>query len=142
MYWFKRGSYQVGRWKRESEVFSSQDELSDEKFRCHGFVILLLVFHIITSSTAQVIKGLILQFCGLTTFQIPDSQKRRTMHPRGPHSQRKKIRHGSHGIEVTGSDSLTIWKRGGCASKTCTFIQVGLLVSETHFIWFISLNFT
>ena len=32
----------------------------------HGFVILLLVFHIITSCTAWVIKGLILQFCGLT----------------------------------------------------------------------------
>jgi len=36
--------------------------------RCHDFVILLLVFHIITSCTAWLIKGLILQFRGLTTF--------------------------------------------------------------------------
>ena len=35
---------------------------------CHGFVILL--FHIITSHTAWVIKELMLQFHGLTTFQI------------------------------------------------------------------------
>ena len=45
--------------------------------RGHGLVMLLLVFHIITSWTAWVIKGLILQFRGLTTFQIPASQKRR-----------------------------------------------------------------
>ena len=63
------------------------------------FLFLLLVFHIITSCTAQVIKGLILQFRGLATFQIPASQKRRrTMYPRGLHSQRRKVRHGSHGI--------------------------------------------
>jgi len=66
--------------------------------RCHGFVILLLVFHIKTSCTARVIKELILQFRGLTTCQIPASQKRRTTYPRRPHSKRRKIRHRSHGI--------------------------------------------
>jgi len=67
---------------------------------CHDFVILLLVFHIITSCTAQVIKGLILQFCGLATYQISASQKRRrTTYSRGPHNQRRKmICHGSHRI--------------------------------------------
>ena len=39
--------------------------------RCHGFLILLLAFHIITSWTAWVLKEVILQFRGLTTFQIP-----------------------------------------------------------------------
>ena len=55
---------------------------------CHGFVILLLVFHIIMSCKAQVIKDLILQFHGLTTFRIPASQKRRTTYPRGLWVQR------------------------------------------------------
>ena len=67
-------------------------------FLCHGFVILLLVFHIITSWTACVLKELIFQFRGLTTFQIPAPQKRRTTYPRGPHGQRRKILHGSHGM--------------------------------------------
>jgi len=67
---------------------------------CHSFVMFLLVFHIITSCTAQINKGLILWFRGLATFQIPVSQKRRTAYPRGPHGQRqrRKINHGSHGI--------------------------------------------
>ena len=63
------------------------------------FLFLLLVFHIITSCTARVPKELILQFCGLTTFQILASQKRRrTTYPKGPDGWRRKIRDGSHGI--------------------------------------------
>ena len=65
---------------------------------CHGFVILLLVFHIITSCTARVLKELILQFHGLTTFQILASQKRRSIYPRAPHGQRREICHWSHGF--------------------------------------------
>ena len=62
-------------------------------------VCLLLVFHIITSCTARVPKELILQLCGLTTFQILAFQKRRrTTYPRGPDGWRRKIRDGSHGI--------------------------------------------
>ena len=42
---------------------------------------------------------MILQFCGLTAFQILASQKRRrTTYPRGPDGWRRKIRDGSHGI--------------------------------------------
>ena len=60
---------------------------------------MILVFHIITSCTTWVIKGLILQFHGLTTFQIPASQKRRrTTYPRGPHGQRRKTHHGRYVI--------------------------------------------
>ena len=105
---------------------------------CHGFVILLLVFHIITSWTAWVIKGLILQFCGLTTFQIPASQKRRrTAYPWGPHNQRRKIRHRSHGIGLCRlSLSLVATQRAGCASKPCALTQVGLLVLETFSLLF------
>jgi len=44
---------------------------------CHGFIILLLVFHNIASCKAHGIKELILQFHGLTTFWIPGSQKRK-----------------------------------------------------------------
>ena len=69
------------------------------KLNGHGFVILLFVFHIITSCTAQVLKELIVQFHGLTTFQILVSQKRRrTTYPRGPHGQRRKIHHGRYVI--------------------------------------------
>ena len=83
---------------KESEHLQHCKSLMQATGQCHGFVILLLVFHIITSCTARVIKGLILQFCGLTTFQIPASQKRRTTYPRGPHGQRRKIRLGKHVI--------------------------------------------
>ena len=61
-------------------------------------ICLLLIFHIITSCTARVPKELMLQLCGLTTFQILASQKRRTTYPRGPDGWRRKIRDGSHGI--------------------------------------------
>ena len=107
---------------------------------CHGFVILLLVFHIITSCTAQVIKELILQFHGLITFQIPASQKRRrTTYPRWPHSQRRKIRHGGHSISLS-----------HCLAEGWVCFQAMRLHSSrpsrfgsslSYFIWFISLNF-
>ena len=115
--------------------------------RGHGLVMLLLVVHIITSWTARVIKGLTLQFCWLTTFQKPASQKRRrTAYPRGPHGQRRKIRHRSHGIGLCQlSLSLVATQRAGCASKPCTFIQVGLSFSETlshlfHLIYYSQLQ--
>ena len=99
---------------------------------------MLLAFHIITAWTAWAIKALILQFCGLTTFQIPASQKRRrTAYPRGPHSQRRKIRHRSHGIGLCQfSLSLVATQRSGCASKPCALTQVGLLVLETFSLLF------
>ena len=110
-------------------------------FLCHGFVIFLLVFHIITSWTVRVLKELIFQFHGLTTFQIPAPQKRRrTTYPRGPHSQRRKIHHRSHGIWLLfffpRTLSLAARQRGGCASKLHAFIQVGLSVLETFSLLF------
>ena len=39
---------------------------------CHGFIILLSVFHMIASCKAWGIKESILQFCGQTTFWIPE----------------------------------------------------------------------
>jgi len=82
----------------------------------HDIVILLLVFHIITTCTAQVIKELILQFHGLTTFWIPGSQKRRrTTYPMGLHGQRGRCdMEGSHGISLSdwSSLSLTAWQCG------------------------------
>ena len=110
-------------------------------FFCHGFVILLLVFHILTSWTVCVLKELIFQFRGLTTFQIPAPQKRRrTTYPRGPHSQRRKIHHRSHGIWLLfffpRMLSLAARQRGGCASKPHAFIQVGLSVLETFSLLF------
>jgi len=99
---------------------------------------LLLVFHIITAWTARAIKALILQFCGLTTFQTPASQKRRrTAYPRRPHYQRRKIQHRSHGIGLCRlSLSLVATQRAGCASKPCALTQVGLLVLETFSLLF------
>ena len=99
-----------------------------------------MVFHIITSCTVWVIKGLILQFCGLTTFHIPASQKRRrTTYPRGTHSQRRKICHGNHRIWVTGSGSHSLSgshaARWVCFQAVCLH-QVGLLVSETFSLLF------
>jgi len=85
---------------------------------CHGFVILLLVSYITTSCKAWVIKELIRQFCGLATFWIPASQKRRTTHPRGPHGQRGR----SLVTEVMGACSLSMPGRGcECTSKPCAF---------------------
>ena len=97
-----------------------------------------MVFHIITAWRARVNKGLVLQVRGLTTFQIPASQKRRrTAYPRGPHGQRRKIRHGSHGIGLCRlSLSLVATQRAGCASKPCALTQVGLLVLETFSLLF------
>ena len=93
---------------------------------CHGFVILLLVFHIITSCTARVLEELILQFCGLTTFRIPASQKRRrTTNPRGPHGQRGRyILEDMRSCSWMGSHSLSLPGRGcGCASKCALSVQ-------------------
>ena len=75
---------------------------------CHGFVILLLVFHIITSRTALVIKGLILQFHGLTwisrylllkieeELHIPEDLT---------------VREGRYVTEITGSGCLSLTAR-------------------------------
>ena len=100
-------------------------------YLCHGFVILLLVFHIIASHTARVIKRLILQFHGLTTFQILAPQKRRTTYPRGPHGQRRKIRHRSHRIWLSWLSLSHCQAEEFCASKLCAFIQVGVSVLES-----------
>ena len=63
-----------------------------------------------------VIKELVLQFHGLTTFWIPGSQKRRrTMYPMGLHGQRGRYNmEGSHGISLSdwSSLSLTAWQCG------------------------------
>ena len=96
---------------------------------CHGFVILLLVFHIITSCTARVIKGLILQFHGLTTFQILASQKRRTIYPRGSHGQRRKVCQ-----EITGSKSdLALWSLSHCQAEAWMCFQAMCLHSSRPF---------
>ena len=97
-----------------------------------------MVFYIITAWRARVIKGLVVQVRGLTTFQIPASQKRRrTAYPRGPHNQRRKIWHRSHGIGLCRlSLSLVATQRAGCASKPCALTQVGLLVLETFSLLF------
>ena len=105
---------------------------------------MLSIFHIIISCKAQVIKELILQFCGLTAFQIPGSQKRRrTTYPREfIFREADKLRE-----EVTGSHSLALSHLlPGCAwvcspAKRLQF-KVGLLVLNTlSLILFISLNF-
>jgi len=98
---------------------------------CHGFVILLLVFRIITSRTARVIKELILQFHGLTTFHILASQKRRrTTYPRGPHSQRRKIHHRSHGIWLLFFSAHAL---SGCQAEGWVCFQAACLHSSRSF---------
>ena len=117
-----------------------------------GFVILLLVFHIITSWTVRVLKELILQFHGLTTFQILASPKRRrTTYPRGSHSQGRKIRHGSHGIcsffflFFSARSLARCLAEGWVCFQDVRLHQVGHSVSEifflSYFIRFIALTF-
>ena len=109
-------------------------------FLCHGFVILLLVFHIITSWTVCVLKELIFQFRGLTTFQIPAPQKRRrTTYPRDPHDQRRKMHHRSHGIWLLFFSAHAL---SGCQAEGWVCFQAmhlhqgGLSVSETFSLLF------
>lgn len=90
------------------------------KLNGHGFVILLFVFHIITSCTAQVLKELIVQFHGLTNFQISGSQRRTTTYHRGPHGQR-----GRYVTDVTGSHSRT----GARPLTHCLAERMGVLPS-------------
>ena len=99
-------------------------------FLCHGFVILLLVFHIITSWTVCVLKELIFQFRGLTTFQIPSPQKRRTTYPRGPHGQSRKIHHRSHGIWLLFFSAHAL---SGCQAEGWVCFQAACLHSSRSF---------
>ena len=95
--------------QRPSIISLNREKKEDAKSG-RSVVCLLLVFHIITSCTARILKELILQFCGLTTFQILASQKRRrTTYPRGPDGWRRKIRDGSHGIWLF---RLSLWQPG------------------------------
>ena len=72
-------------------------------FLCHGFVILLLVFHIITSWTKEK-KNYVSQ-------RTSRSEKEDTS---------RKIRHlVAHGLLL----SLAARERSGCASKPCAFIK-------------------
>ena len=77
---------------------------------CHGFVILLLVFHIITSWTKEK-KNYVSQ-------QTSRSEKEDTS---------RKIRHlVAHGVSL----SVAARERSGCAFQAMRLHQVGLSVSE------------
>ena len=60
------------------------------------------------------------------------------------------VTEGRYVMEITGSNSqdwahslaLAARQRGGCASKPCTFTQVGLLVSETFSLLFYLIYYT
>ena len=94
-------------------------------------ICLLLLFHIITSCTARVPKELILQFCGLTTFQILASQKRRrTTYPRGPNGQRRNIRYRSHGIWLF---RLSLWQPGRWVGVFPSRVHSDIIVSKISF---------
>ena len=98
----------------------------------HSFIILLSVFHIITSCTAGVIEELILQFRGLITFWIPGSQKKHYV-SQGTSCSERKISHGrSHRIWLSGSLSRSlpgsVWV---CSPAMHLQFQVGLSVSDT-----------
>jgi len=101
---------------------------------------LLLVFHIITSCKARGIKELILQFCGLTTFWIPGSQKRRrTTYPR-----RLCIQRGRYIMEeVVGLSCLlpgSVWLCSPAMHLQFRVWLSGLDTLLSHFLWFTILN--
>lgn len=69
---------------------------------CHGFIILISTFHIITSHKAQVIKDVILQFHGLTRYLV--LRREEQLHIPGDFTLREEDKTGgSHGISLPGS---------------------------------------
>ena len=97
----------------------------------HSFRLLPLLFCVRQWSIAAVLLALTQGEINMTSLGQLSIHRRRTTYPRGPHGQRRKIRHRSHRIWLSWLSLSHCQAEEFCASKLCAFIQVGVSVLES-----------